>query len=201
MGLFDSYNDDTPNNNTLGSSRNIMPVFVEPTQTTSLFGRMNEPRPVVVIPRNGVIDDDLLHRLESHTEKKYGEVSAAVGKNMTLHDFGEMGNILMEMTKVTKDLDVTTIQKNRGGLLAFVKRTYEDVKAEILSRTTTAEGAIKKGQEQIAKETAKMRHFLSVMDLRLRRFLKPLWISSNKRLLMWLQQKSSRKKSNRHIAK
>jgi uncharacterized protein YaaN involved in tellurite resistance len=162
MGLFDSYNDQQDNSR--GGSRNT-PVFAEPNnQTTSLFGRMNEPRPVVAIPRNGQIDDDLLHRLESHTEKKYGEVSASVGKSMTLHDFGEMGNILMEMTKVTKDLDVTTIQKNRGGLLAFVKRTYEDVKAEILSRTTTAEGAIKKGQEQIAKETAKMRQFLSVMD-------------------------------------
>jgi hypothetical protein len=162
MGLFDSYNDSQDTSR--GSSRNITPVFAEPTQTSSLFGRMNEPRPVVVIPRNGVIDDDLLHRLESHTEQKYGEVSAAVGKSMTLHDFGMMGNILMEMTKVTKDLDVSTIQKNRGGLLAFVKRTYEDVKAEILSRTTTAEDAIKKGQAQIAKETAKMRNFLSVMD-------------------------------------
>lgn len=163
MGLFDSYND-IPKNNPRESSRTTNPVFAEPTNTSSLFGKMNEPRPVVVIPRNGQIDDDLLHRLESHTEKKYGAVSTEVGKSLTLHDFGEMGNILMEMTKVTKDLDVSTIQKNRGGLLAFVKRTYEDVKAEILSRTTTAEGAIKKGQEQIAKETAKMRKFQSVMD-------------------------------------
>lgn len=168
MSLFDLFPESTQKDN---NQPNPFAGFATPTkndvlwtdtnsQSSSLFAPKS-PHPVV--PRNGVVTDDLIHSLSDYTETVYNKATGHLGKAMALHDYGAMGTVLQDMTKVVGDLDVSTIQKNRNGLLGFLKRTYDDVKSEILARTSTAESAISKAQDTIRAETNKMREFQTSM--------------------------------------